>query len=303
MAAFGPPAAGATGNIDSRQDALFGGGQPLADKRSHLPAPLRVPPMMAGTIAVAVGGQDLTGIIAALAAIGGAAIIVLMAMRWSRPRHGHDQGPRRKRGMPAVARSTRRGGSSAEFRPVENGRSPSGSLRVKGGGNDGAEWALGREPAILGSANECTIVLAGDGIAPEHARIWVRQGKYLLHHVGGLSRKTFVSGQEADWVVLEPGDEVVIGAHRLVFEDKRAAEAEVAVAAEPTPKEESFEDDLARMEAAVRALWAEAVPASETAVGERAGTGKYKVHRRKDELAGRVGGQWVKRGRTVVLER
>jgi hypothetical protein len=27
------------------------------------------------------------------------------------------------------------------------------------------------------------------------------------------------------------------------------------------------------------------------------------VHRRKDELAARVGGQWVKRGRTVVLER
>jgi hypothetical protein len=68
-------------------------------------------------------------------------------------------------------------------------------------------------------------------------------------------------------------------------------------------REQGFDDDLARMEAAVRELWAEALPASETAVGERSGTGKYKVHRRKEELAQRVGGQWVKRGRTVVLER
>jgi pSer/pThr/pTyr-binding forkhead associated (FHA) protein len=149
-----------------------------------------------------------------------------------------------------------------------------------------------------------TIVLDGDGIAPEHARIWLRQERYLLHHVGGLSRKTYVSGQEADWVVLEPGDEVTIGSHRLVFEDARQPRAMPAAVVEvESPRERSVDDDLARMEAAVRELWAEALPASETAVGERSGTGKYKVHRRKDELAQRLGGTWVKRGRTVVLER
>jgi hypothetical protein len=178
-------------------------------------------------------------------------------------------------------------------------------LRERGG--EGREFRLGEEPAVIGASDSVsTIILDGDGIAPEHARIWLRQHKYLLHHVGGLSRKTYVSGQEADWVVLETGDEVAIGAHRLVFEDLRLSQRELP----PAPveqvvgrREQSSDDDLSRMEAAVRELWADALPASETAVGERSGTGKYKVHRRKDELAQRVGGKWVKRGRTVVLER
>jgi pSer/pThr/pTyr-binding forkhead associated (FHA) protein len=178
-------------------------------------------------------------------------------------------------------------------------------LRERGG--EGREFPLGEEPAVIGASDAAsTIVLAGDGIAQEHARIWLRQQRYLLHHVGGLSRKTYVGGQEADWVVLESGDEVTIGAHRLVFEDLRFSQRELQPpAAEQAVgrREQSFDDDLSRMEAAVRELWADALPASETAVGERSGTGKYKVHRRKDELAQRVGGTWVKRGRTVVLER
>jgi hypothetical protein len=176
-------------------------------------------------------------------------------------------------------------------------------LREKGG--QGREYELGLEPAVIGaSSSTCTIVLDGDGIAPEHARIWLRQRRYLLHHVGGLSRKTYVSGQEADWVILETGDEVTIGPHRLVFEDLRPVyEDEKPAAVAPGVREQALDDDLSRMEAAVRELWAEALPASETAVGERSGLGKYKVHRKKDELAERVGGHWVKRGRTVVLER
>lgn len=230
----------------------------------------------------------------------GIVLVAYAVFRLSGPRQ--DPGaPRRGRlGVASVASARR--GSTLEWRAAGNGSaSPSAVLKMKG--DDGSGYSLGREPTTIGSSDEhCSIVLAGDGIAPEHARIWFRQGKFLLHHVGGLSRKTYVSGQEADWVVLESGDEVTIGAHRLVFENRQPAEAPVAEAT-PSPRELGMDDDLARMEAAVRELWAEAQPASETAVGERSGTGKYKVHRRKDELARRVGGQWVKRGRTVVLER
>jgi hypothetical protein len=192
--------------------------------------------------------------------------------------------------------------ASIEARPPEAVEGPPhATLRLKA--NENAEWALGRGHAVIGSAPDlCSVVLDGEGVAPEHARIWFRRGRFLLHHVGGLSRKTYVSGSEVDWVVLEPGDEVSVGAHRLVFDELRLAEPAVNGEPQEAPAP-AQDDDLTRMETAVRELWAEAQPASETAVGERSGTGKYKVHRKKDELARRTGGQWVKRGRTVVLER
>jgi VWFA-related protein len=97
-----------------------------------------------------------------------------------------------------------------------------GFLREKNG--TGQVYALGAGPAILGtSPRACTIVLPpSDQIAGEHLRIWLRDGHYTLHHVGGMSRKTFVGGREADWLVLEPGDEVIIGSHKLIFEDAGA---------------------------------------------------------------------------------
>ena len=60
------------------------------------------------------------------------------------------------------------------------------------------------------------------GIAPEHARIWLRDGHYTLHHVGGLSRKTLVGGREADWLILEPGDLIQIGPNRFEFDEQPA---------------------------------------------------------------------------------
>jgi hypothetical protein len=93
-----------------------------------------------------------------------------------------------------------------------------GRLREKASGR---VYELGGGPAVIGtSARACTIVLPlSEAIAPEHARIWLRDGRYLLHHVGGMSRKTYVAGHEADWVTLEPGDELSVGAHTLIFED------------------------------------------------------------------------------------
>jgi hypothetical protein len=44
----------------------------------------------------------------------------------------------------------------------------------------------------------CNIVFPpSDRIAGEHARIWLRDGHYVLHHIGGMSRKTIVAGHEA----------------------------------------------------------------------------------------------------------
>jgi hypothetical protein len=257
---------------------------------------------LGGPFAVARLSADVIAPLVASVALA-AVLLAVFVMRSGR-RHTPRPAKRGRTSIPARAASSR-GGSSIEWRPSGNGQAiPSAGLRMKGAGDQ--EYELGLEPAVIGSSSEiCTIVLTGDGIAPEHARVWYRQGRFLLHHVGGLSRKTYVSGQEADWVVLESGDEVAIGPHRLIFDDRGAvaAPAPVEEIHLPSKRDAVYDDDLSKMEAAVRELWAEAQPASETAVGERSGTGKYKVHRKKDELAKRVGGQWVKRGRTVVLER
>ena len=94
-----------------------------------------------------------------------------------------------------------------------------GRLREKGG--TGQVFELGAGPSVIGtSPRTCTIVLPpSEEIAPEHLRIWLRDGRYLLHHVGGMSRKTYIAGREADWAVLEPGDELTVGPHQLLFED------------------------------------------------------------------------------------
>jgi hypothetical protein len=41
-----------------------------------------------------------------------------------------------------------------------------------------------------------------------------------------MSRKTYVGGHEADWVVLEPADEITIGRYHFIFEDPSAAPEE-----------------------------------------------------------------------------
>ena len=100
-----------------------------------------------------------------------------------------------------------------------------GHLREKNG--TGQVWALGAGPTVIGtSARDCNIVLPpSNQVAAEHARIWLRDGRYVLHHVGGMSRKTFIAGHEAEWVTLESGDELAIGPHKLIFEDPTVATA------------------------------------------------------------------------------
>ncbi len=115
----------------------------------------------------------------------------------------------------------------AEGAGVATAAAPRGTGRLVERAADGAGrvFELGAGPAIVGSSpRTATIVLpAEDGVAPEHARIWLRDGRYLLHHTSGAHRRTLVGGHPADWVVLEPGDDVQFGSLRFVFEDDAGA--------------------------------------------------------------------------------
>ncbi len=78
---------------------------------------------------------------------------------------------------------------------------------------------IGDGSISIGAAPECTIRVAKTAdIANYHARVSFRRGRYMLHHTGGPSAVTTVSGQRVDWVRLEAGDEIQVGSHRLLFE-------------------------------------------------------------------------------------
>ncbi|MDE3096657.1 MAG: VWA domain-containing protein [Chloroflexota bacterium] len=109
-------------------------------------------------------------------------------------------------------------------------RGPAGTGRLveRAADGGGRVFELGAGPAIVGSSRRTATILlpAEDGVAPEHARIWLRDGRYLLHHTSGAHRRTLVGGHPADWVVLEPGDDVQFGSLRFVFEDDGPAGAD-----------------------------------------------------------------------------
>ncbi len=103
-----------------------------------------------------------------------------------------------------------------EAEPVEQ---PLAKLVIVSGPNSGKEFPVGSTPLSVGSAEWCDIILADDGgsIGPEEARAWIHGDKMMFHK---LTRLTVLAtdGAIGGWLVLEHGDEVSVGPHRLRFE-------------------------------------------------------------------------------------
>jgi VWFA-related protein len=189
------------------------------------PPPVPAPESQPATAGDGGGGGDRLALM-----FGAAVVLVVVAgagyglLRWQQQRRevAHQlevvaPNPRlaAAQGVPRrIGSFTRSGGAVAVATEVGTGR-----LVERGG--EGRAVEIGGGPLVLGtSSRHCQVVLHdGGSIAPEHARIWLRGGRYVLHHVGGMSRKTLVNGHEADWVALDPGDEIVVGQWRFVFED------------------------------------------------------------------------------------
>jgi VWFA-related protein len=97
---------------------------------------------------------------------------------------------------------------------------PSARLTVVGGPDKGKSVSLDEDAVTVGSDADCTLSLADlDGrVAGHHARIWLREGNFMLHHLAGGGYETVVGRKALRWAVLEDGDEIVIGPHRLRFE-------------------------------------------------------------------------------------
>ena len=114
--------------------------------------------------------------------------------------------------------------STASYRPPPvaewaGPEAPSARLVVIEGPDAGESVDLGEQAVTLGSDADCALRLsdAGGQVGGHHARVWLREGSFMLHHLD-KRLTTRVGEREIDWAVLEPGDEIVIGPHRLRFE-------------------------------------------------------------------------------------
>jgi hypothetical protein len=107
-------------------------------------------------------------------------------------------------------RVTRQG--SVELPPA------AGVLRITSGPAEGAYFELAEVPAAIGSDAGCTVQLAAvEGVAGQHARLWWRDGKPMLHHIAD-GYETRVNGKTIDWASLDVGYVVEIGPVTMRFE-------------------------------------------------------------------------------------
>jgi uncharacterized protein YegL len=116
--------------------------------------------------------------------------------------------------------------SEAEFVPIIPGytadpipreafeREPTqATLIVVAGPDDwkGRTFDVGEAPVTLGTHGGCGIRLPEtSGVAPDHVRIWARDGKLMLHHLA-MGATTSVDGNAITWASLADGDELQVG--------------------------------------------------------------------------------------------
>jgi uncharacterized protein YegL len=94
---------------------------------------------------------------------------------------------------------------------------PIAQLALLSGATETKRYPVGEAPATIGSAPDCTIRLSDGKVSShERVRIWRREGKFMLHSLSRRGRVT-VGGRPVTWAVLEDGDEIEIGPHRLRF--------------------------------------------------------------------------------------
>jgi len=91
-----------------------------------------------------------------------------------------------------------------------------------------ARHPLGGDPVTIGFTGDCTIDLSSnlsrdDSRAAGRARIWKREGRYMLHNLGAMQTPVIVNGRPVVWVVLEDGDQIQMGPCRLLFTSNESA--------------------------------------------------------------------------------
>jgi hypothetical protein len=91
-------------------------------------------------------------------------------------------------------------------------------LKLCGGPLAGQQVSLTDAPITIGTALECSLVLPNGSaeVEPQHARVWHRDGRYMLHRLARRGVLTLCD-KPVQWAVLEPDDQFAIGPHRFSF--------------------------------------------------------------------------------------
>jgi len=81
-----------------------------------------------------------------------------------------------------------------------------------------ARVSVGEAPVTIGFTADCTIVLPNGSDARQgRVRVWLREGRYMLHNLSPRLGSVSVAGRPATWVVLDDGDEISVGGAQLIF--------------------------------------------------------------------------------------
>jgi VWFA-related protein len=101
------------------------------------------------------------------------------------------------------------------------------------------EFEIKSQPLILGAGEACDIRLEDEmgRIAAEEARLWVQRGRLVYHKLTTLSAMA-TEGVTSGWEFLESGEEMRLGAYRILFEEfaaDRLVEPDPAVAQPEEP--------------------------------------------------------------------
>jgi VWFA-related protein len=93
-----------------------------------------------------------------------------------------------------------------------------GTLVVTAGPMESQSFPIGAAPLTLGSADSCSVGIPdGPEVAPEHVRLWWRDGLLMLHHLP-RGHETLVNGTAVEWASLADGQEFSVGEHTFRYE-------------------------------------------------------------------------------------
>lgn len=94
-------------------------------------------------------------------------------------------------------------------------------LVVREGNDRGRQVALGRQPVVVGRSLKAALQLSDETVSRQHARLEYEAGSHVIVDLGSTNG-TFVNGRRVDRRRLSPGDRIVLGRTRLVYQAGKA---------------------------------------------------------------------------------
>ncbi|MEI8127093.1 MAG: DUF3662 and FHA domain-containing protein [Actinomycetota bacterium] len=81
----------------------------------------------------------------------------------------------------------------------------------------GSVYPIGKEPLIIGRANDCDVIVADKNVSRRHAEVWRTSEGVAIKDLGSTNG-TIVNGHRITAVSLSPRDEVLVGPLRFRIE-------------------------------------------------------------------------------------